>query len=104
MTISNPKFGAELITQKGRIQKYDAAECVVNQLAEEEIEHSGIYGIAYDLPKQLKPVDSLHFVISKDYRSPMGANLAAFYDKNELPEKLQSEVLSWKELRKKLNQ
>ena len=104
MTISNPKFGAELITQKGRVHKYDAAECVVNQLEEEKIEYSGIYAIAYDQPKKLKPVDSLHFVISKDFRSPMGANLAAFSNKDNLSNELQTQVLSWSELRKKLNQ
>jgi len=104
MTISNPKYGAELITKKGRIHKYDAVECVVNQLSEENIEHSGIYAIAYDNPKELKPVDSLHFVISKDFRSPMGANLAAFSDRGNLSEDLRQKTFEWSKLRKKFDQ
>jgi copper chaperone NosL len=34
MTIAEPNYGAELITEKGRVYKYDAAECMVNQLKE----------------------------------------------------------------------
>lgn len=104
MTILNPKFGAELITKKGRVYKYDAAECVVNQLEEENIDYAGIFAIAYDKPQELKPVDSLHFVISPDFRSPMGANLAAFADETQLSEKHRENTMSWEELRKKMNQ
>ena len=30
MNIVDPKFGAELITKKGRVYKFDAIECMVN--------------------------------------------------------------------------
>jgi copper chaperone NosL len=102
MTIADPKFGAELITDKGRIYKYDAAECVVNQLAEEATRYQMLLGVAYNDPKQLFPVDSLLFVISPVYRSPMGANLAAFY--RPAPQDLgpDAQLLSWKEVRRTL--
>ncbi|MFC2188028.1 hypothetical protein ACFCT7_11980 [Fulvivirgaceae bacterium LMO-SS25] len=98
MTISNPKFGAELITDKGRILKYDALECMVNHLKEEAPPYQKLFAIPYDLPKELKPVDELYFLISIDFRSPMGANLAAFSKKTFLEEKYHSQLMNWNDL------
>jgi copper chaperone NosL len=97
MTISDPKYGAELVTEKGRVYKYDAMECMVKYLEDNEVHNGLLLGIAYDEPKKLFPVDSLTFEISKTYRSPMGANLAAFIDptKNKKP-------LKWCEINEKL--
>lgn len=100
MTISNPQFGAELITLKGRIIKYDAAECMVNHLNEEAPKFQKLYAVAHDKPKELKAVDSLHFLISPDFRSPMGANLAAFYNKGNLDNKYHSQLMDWQTLLK----
>src|SRR6056297_631088 len=92
MTISDPQFGAELITDKGRISKYDAAECLVNYINESSPTYSQLYAVAYDQPKSLKPVGELHFVISSDFRIPMGANLVAFSDSTQLDQKYQSQI------------
>jgi len=79
MTISNPQFGAELITKKGRVLKYDAAECMIRHLQEDKApEFSDLLVVTYDDPKILYSVDTLFFIQSVAYRSPMGANLAAF--------------------------
>jgi len=102
MTIADPKFGAELITDKGRIYKYDAAECVMNQLAEESTRYQMLLGVAYNDPKQLYPMDSLLFVISPAYRSPMGANLAAFYHPVSQDLEPEAQLLSWNEVRQTL--
>lgn len=102
MTISNPKFGAELITDKGRVLKYDAAECMVNQLNKEKTKYQKLYAISFDDPKQLKEVSTLHFLISSDFRSPMGANLAAFSDTTKLDAKYKNQLISWEQLLKSL--
>lgn len=99
MTIANPQYGAELITDKGRVFKYDAAECLINQLNEEEINYRQLYAIAYDQPKKLLPVDTLAFVISESYKSPMGANLAGF-----LAETKEPNAMKWEELVARLSQ
>lgn len=103
MTIANPNFGAELITDKGRILKYDAAECMVNHIKEESPEHQSLYVIAYDEPKELYLVDSLYFIISPDFRSPMGANLAAFSTRHVVEPKYQQQLIRWEQLVNKLN-
>jgi copper chaperone NosL len=76
MTIADPRFGAELITDKGRVLKYDAAECMIHHLASDAPPHRALFAIAYDTPRELYPVDSLVYVLSPTFKSPMGANLA----------------------------
>lgn len=100
MTISDPKFGAELITDKGRIYKYDAAECMIDHIQEESPSHHQLYAIAYDQPKKLYAVDSLHFIISPDFKSPMGENLAAFSKKNAPDKKYREQLIRWEQLLK----
>lgn len=79
MTIVDPKFGGELVTDKGKVFKFDALECMVPYLQENKsTPYSHKLGIAYDEPGELKSVDNLVFVFSENYRSPMGGNLAAF--------------------------
>lgn len=96
MTISNPKYGALLVTDKGRIRKYDAAECMINDQNEKKIESQKMMVIPIDQPEKLIPADSAFFVISNAYRSPMGANLAAFTTKKSIPDSLS--VLEWSQV------
>lgn len=99
MTIAEPTFGAELITDKGRVLKYDAAECLIDHLATDAPPHKQLLVIAYDNPRQLYPVDSLTFVIAPEYRSSMGANLAGF---RSVVKAKSGEAMRWGEVRKKL--
>lgn len=78
MKIVDPKFGGELVTTKGKIFKFDALECMVPFLKESGQEYAFMMGIAYDQPEKLVALDSLQFVLSEKFNSPMGANLAAF--------------------------
>ena len=99
MTIAEPTFGAELVTDKGRVLKYDAAECLIDHLAADAPPHRQLLVIAYDDPRQLYPVDSLTFVIAPEYRSPMGANLAAFRSADKAKP---GEAMRWEEVQIKL--
>lgn len=101
MSIADQQYGSELITDKGRVLKYDAAECMISQLTKESVAYQSLYAVPYDEPKTLKPVDSLVFVIDQQFRSPMGASLAAFSDVRNIPKDAQG--LSWKDLVKKLS-
>ncbi len=79
MMIADPKYGAELVTDKGRVYKFDAIECMLPYMKENsDTEFSYIMAIAYDKPKSLENVESLYFVKNKHFKSPMGKNLAAF--------------------------
>ena len=101
MSISDPKFGAELITDKGRVNKYDALECMINDLNTNNPAFSKLYAVAYDKPEQLISVDSLVFIISPEYKSPMGANLASF-TKESAP--AEEQIMDWNDLRSEFDQ
>lgn len=103
MTIADPKYGAELVTDKGRVEKYDALECMVNDLKANEPAYSGLYAIAYDRPETLVSVDSLLFVVSPEYKSPMGANLASF-TKHNVPEEEADNTYDWQGLLDKFDE
>ncbi|MCB0482573.1 MAG: hypothetical protein KDC83_14185 [Flavobacteriales bacterium] len=103
MTISNPNFGAELITDKGRVLKYDATECMVNHLHEGEVKYQTLYAVPFNEPKQLKEVSELLFLITPEIRSPMGANLSAYSDMNQLDKKYHKHLMSWEELLARFN-
>ena len=100
MTISNPKFGALLITDKGRMRKYDAVECMVNDIQENDPSYQKLLVVVHDDPEKLREADSVFFAISKKYRSPMGANLAAFLSANSIPDSIK--ILSWSEVVRKI--
>ena len=36
MTIVDPRYGAELVTTKGKVYKYDAVECLINSVYADE--------------------------------------------------------------------
>lgn len=98
MTIADPKYGAELVTDKGKVFKFDALECMVPYLQENnDTAYSHMLGIAYDEPGELKPVEQLKFVFSEEFTSPMGASLAGFNRSADLEEHLKP--LDWQEIK-----
>lgn len=99
MTISDPKYGAELVTDKGRIYKFDAIECMIPYLKDNpDTEFKYIMAIAYDEPKSLENVENLYFLQNEHFKSPMGKNLAAFANQPK-----EFEFLDWQQLKKSLN-
>ncbi len=84
MSIVETKFAAEIVTNKGRASKYDAVECMLNDIKDKE-EKSLAYILVtdYSNPKQLIDATKATYLISKEIKSPMGANLSAFVNKKE---------------------
>lgn len=87
MTISDHRFGAEIVTKKGKIYKFDDAHCikafmVSNTLGQEEI--SGIYFTDFLPPNYLVNVEQAFFLQSPKLKSPMNGNIAAFTKEDSL--------------------
>jgi copper chaperone NosL len=81
MMIADSRYGAELVTEKGKVFKFDAAECMVNYMQEgagTETEYAFTLAIAADTPGELHPVEEMSFLVSPNKPSPMGANLTGF--------------------------
>ncbi|MDH7603423.1 MAG: nitrous oxide reductase accessory protein NosL [Melioribacter sp.] len=104
MTISDNKYGTELITQKGKTYKFDSIECLIsymNNFNKEEI-HS-LWVTDFSKPGNLINAEKAFYLKSDKLQSPMGLNVSAFENMNELNEVKQKHdgiILKWNELLK----
>lgn len=81
MTIVDKKFGAEIVTKKGKVYKFDDLNCMVNfhnsgYEEESEMEHRLV--IDYANPERLIDTQHAFFVKSDQLRTPMASEVAAF--------------------------
>jgi len=83
MSIVDQRFGSEIVTQKGKIFKFDAVECMVNYLEDREEDESKLEYIltnTLDAPGELIDVQECRFLRSKNMPSPMGMFINPFKD------------------------
>lgn len=79
MTIVDKQHAAEVVTKKGKAFKFDAIECMVNYLGEQEgQEYAFLLANDYEKPGEWIAAESSYYLISPAIPSPMGANLSAF--------------------------
>ena len=102
MTIVDKVHAAEIVTNKGKVYKFDATECMVNFSHEFETSEIELYlSNNYTEPEVLIDATKATFLISKNIPSPMGEFLSAFKNKADA-EKLQAEkdgdLFTWEEL------
>ena len=84
MTIANGKFGAELITLKGRYYKFDDVACMI-QFDETSADPSKVFFVNdYLRENELVAEEKCFFLKGGTINSLMRGNLAAFsYDKEQ---------------------
>lgn len=95
MTIVERAYSAQMVTDKGKQYKYDAIECLVNDMNQREYQTSLLLVSNYDKPGKMLPVSEAEFVQNDSLRSPMGANLAAVEKESRDSDELQD----WEELK-----
>lgn len=102
MTIVEETHAAQIVTKKGKAFKYDAIECLLNDLENHEKEDIALYLVTdYLTPQKLIDAKTATFLISKSIQSPMGANLSAFENKNDAEEYAKNEqdkIFDWADL------
>ena len=102
MKISDVRFGAEIVTSKGKIFKYDSAECLVRtHLEDEQNNYAYVLVTDYINPHNLIDAETDTFLISENKPSPMGGNLSAYEDKGMAQKVLSDKggkLLSFEEL------
>lgn len=105
MTIMDKKFGAELISKKGKIFVFDSDECLVHYvLKDPEREHdmSSIWVTDYEKPGELVELSKAFFVQCAYIISPMGEGLASFSSEvtaQKLATEFKGKLLTWSELK-----
>lgn len=102
MTIVDKVHAAEIVTNKGKVYKFDASECMINFMKEFDASEVKFYLTnIYTEPETLVDATQATFLISKNVPSPMGAFLTAFKNKEDA-EKVQLEkegtLFTWNEL------
>ena len=87
MTISNDRYGAALVTSKGRTYKFDSIECMVeSQMEGEELAGAGVhahYVVTYEFKGELREASTATYLVSEGMPSPMGANITAFSNRED---------------------
>ena len=103
MNIVKKQYGAELVTKKGKVYKYDAIECMLNDIKDKDEAEIELFLVnTYDFPETLNNAVKSTFLISEAMSSPMGANLTAFKDgltAKSTKEEKGGEIYNWEELK-----
>lgn len=102
MTIVEKTHAAEFVTSKGRVYKFDAIECLLNDLNDKNIDDMAFILVTdYLNPTELINAKEATYLISKEIKSPMGAYLSAFKDKKAITQN--GTQYNWKEIRAHFN-
>ena len=105
MTVSDARFGCQLVTKKGRTYTFDDVQCLVEfvkegGVAKEEV--AEYYLPDYTGENRLLPAGSLFLLRSEALKSPMRGDIAAFAteaDRAEIEEITQGgETLTWEDV------
>jgi copper chaperone NosL len=106
MTISDNRFGAEIVTKKGKVFKFDDEHCIVrflqtNKIPKQQI--GAVYFANFSSPHQLLNVEQAIFLQSPSLKSPMNGNIAAFSNEDSLINLLptfKGNKISWEDMQK----
>lgn len=108
MTLMDNKYGAEIVTKKGKVYKFDDMNCLMNfykSKYEEEENIAHVMVIDFSNPEHLINALDAHYVQAEQVRSPMASNVAAFNSMeslNKLNTDWKGKELKWSELRETL--
>ncbi len=101
MTIVDPRYGTELVTDKGKVYKFDAIECLINFKSENsDLEFAFTLVSTLD-QQQLINAEEAFYLRSAQLPSPMGMYITAFsatQARNEMHENVSGEMFDWDEL------
>lgn len=107
MNIVDEIHAAQYVTKKGKQFKFDAIECMVNNLSAKNEEEIAILLVAnFDKPGEMIDAKTAAYLISSNIKSPMGANLSAVSTSEkaeELQQKYTGEIYNWETLKQKLS-
>lgn len=105
MSIADGKYAAEVITQKGRVYKFDDISCMTHYCKENANTKIGAYYVSdFSQDNNLIPAETAFFLSGGSIQSPMHGGIIAFsIEKNaqELETKLKAKPIKWEAIIKK---
>jgi copper chaperone NosL len=81
MLITDNRYGAEIVTDKGKIYKFDSIECMIEfALVKNMIgdKNQKLLVTDFATPESFTDATTAFYVHNDDFRSPMGLNVSAF--------------------------
>jgi copper chaperone NosL len=105
MTIVEHNFGAELVTDKGKVFSFDSIECLAAFTVKDNIPQSEIHSLwvtDFQVEDSLLNANGVFFVHSANMNSPMGMGLFAFSSRDDalsFSRKNDGEILTWPQLK-----
>jgi len=108
MIIMDHRFGSELVTSKGKVFVFDAAECLADFLHYDTavaMDAELLLVTPYTHPDMLIHAEAASFLVSGNMPSPMGAYLNAFQDEataRSFQEEKGGKVYTWDEIAKNI--
>ena len=81
MMLMDPKYGAEVVTEKGKIFIFDDANCLISFLEDPQTNSSSIKDILvvdYQNPGILLDASTSFYLKSEEFRTPMNSQVIAF--------------------------
>ncbi len=105
MTLTDERYGGEIVTRTGKIYTFDAIECLAGFVAEGTLDSDQVhdfYVADYGSPRTLIRAADAHFLKSTQLLSPMGAGLTSFQreqDARGARDVFGGELMTWEEVR-----
>lgn len=105
MTLMDKRFGAEIVTKKGKVYKFDDINCFIqfhNSGNEPEENMAFRLVVDFDKPGNLMDAVNSFYIKSDTLRTPMASKIAAFSigdDYKAYKKKWNGILLSWGEIR-----
>lgn len=106
MKIMDTRFGAEILTGKGKSYKFDAAECMFDYMKTNKFEKATYWVIDYNSPGSFVNAKNAFYLISMKIKSPMGEFLSCYSGSSAANESKSSnggDVYTWTEIQAKFN-
>ncbi|MDO5655615.1 MAG: nitrous oxide reductase accessory protein NosL [Flavobacteriaceae bacterium] len=104
MNIMDHPYGTELVTDKGKVYKFDSTECMLSYMeTNENRNYAHILTATMDQPGTLQNALTSSFLVSENLPSPMGANITAYTTKElaqEAQNEFKGEVYDFEEIKK----
>jgi copper chaperone NosL len=107
MTIMDNKHAAELVTAKGKVFKFDAIECMLQDIARTDQQEYAYKLISdYSNPGEFINAQQSVYLISKNLPSPMGAFLSGFSSDGVAKSAMEENggiLYNWEQIKAKIN-
>jgi copper chaperone NosL len=104
MTISDNRFGGEILTKKGKTYKFDDIHCLTSFKKSDALNKEiikSIYFVNFEATHNFIEASKSHLFKSDAFHTPMAGNIAAFdneHSLNNIAQKFKGSEVTWNDL------